>query len=262
MNDFKKWNSKEYLKQYYSLDYLVYDEIIIFKFLISFLKKEGRRFSSMLDFGAGPTIHRLIPFVPYVNDIYITDYLKSNLKEIDIWIKSKPKSHDWSKQIRHILTLENKKLKDVKLDHFLKNRTETLKNKIISLSKCDIFKINPTSLNKKFPLVTSFYCIDSMTKSKKEWKILMNNLLSLVEPNGWIVISALRKTTKYKVGNLYFPSPNIDENDFKSIFLKNNFDKKSISVKIIPADIWANEGINSLIILRARKKYENFSRKN
>ena len=75
----KKWNAKSYLEQYYTLRNLSRDEVLLFKYLNSFLEEFPLNyFKDFIDFGSGPTVHRLIPFVPYVKNIYVSDYLHQN----------------------------------------------------------------------------------------------------------------------------------------------------------------------------------------
>lgn len=256
MQNFKKWNPKNYLKQYYSLDYLVYDEELIFRFIYKLLKKKKKKYTSILDFGAGPTIHRMIPFIPLVGEVYISDYLSSNLREIDHWINSKQNAHNWFNQIKHILEIEVEGNTEVISTADVEKRIEFFRRKKIFLIKGDIFKKNPLPIQKKFSLVTSFYCADSIVKSKEDWKSAMINLLSLVEPGGLIIIAALRKTNKYKVGQHFFPSPNLHERDLSDIMYSSGFEKKKTDIQIISADEWQDEGINSLMLLSSEKKYE------
>lgn len=254
MNFFEDWDSKKYLLQYYNHRKLVDDEILVFKFIYSFLKKQ-KKISKMLEFGSGPTIHRTIPFVPYVDEIYIADYLKSNLTEIDNWLKSSKESHNWDYQIQDILAIENSEKKQTVTRKEVAQRIRELKSKKLHLIKCDIYKKNPLLIREKFPLISSFYCADSITSDKKEWKMAMRNLLSLVENKGYILLSALRKTNKYKVGEYFFPSPNLHEDDFADILKKNGFPEDQIKIQIIPANNWQNQGIDSLIMLSAKKDH-------
>ena len=141
-------------------------------------------------------------------------------------------------------------------------RKEELRNKVKGLIACNIFNKKPLSIKKRFDILASFYCADSIVSSKKEWENAMENMFRLVKPGGWVILSALRNTIKYKVGNTYFPSANVNERDMHRVLLKNGFDSQTINVKIIPAFDWVKEGIKSLMILKARKKYGTHKKKN
>ncbi len=249
VNVFEKWKPVDYLEHYYLLERLPSDEVHLFRFITRFLKKQNRMFKSVIDIGCGPTIHRAIPFVPYVEDVYLADYVSANLQEIKKWIAEGSTIHNWDDQIRHILNIEG-----LKTDKDFNERIESFKNKIKKLLTCNIFDTLPIGITKaQFPLVTSFYCIDSITHSKLKWKTAMKNLCGLVEPGGWLIISALRDTKSYKVGKRTFPSANVNEADFYTILGKHGFPKETIDVKIIPSPQWEKDGIKSLLVLSAKK---------
>ncbi len=247
-NEFKKWDSKEYLEHYYADKKMPIDEVKIFKFINAFLKKHPISFDSMIDVGSGPTIHRVIPFVPYVNKIYLADYLESNLKSIKNWVSNKGYVHNWNDQIKHVMQIEQKSS-----EREFNDRIESFKTKLFKLLHCDVTKVEIIKLKKKFPLVISFYCIDSITKSKKLWAASLKNVTNLVEPGGWVLMSALRNTKYYNVNGEHFPSPCVNENDYIKELIKNGFLKENINVKIIPSPHWQKDGIDSLLVLSAQK---------
>ena len=142
--------------------------------------------------------------------------------------------------------------------NFLKEKVRAkkiiLRSKVKNIIQCDAFSKKPfLGVNKKFDIVTSFYCLDSITESKVKWKKGTGNLLQLVKPGGWVIISALRNTSHYMVSNAIFPSPNINEKDFIKVFSRNKFNLKTINFKIISAKPWLDSGIKSLMILSAQK---------
>ena len=66
------WGSTDSLEQYFPENHISADEVAIQRFIISFLRKRmPKGLDTMLDFGAGPTVHRMVPFVPYVRNIDI-----------------------------------------------------------------------------------------------------------------------------------------------------------------------------------------------
>lgn len=252
-----QWETKNYLAHYYLSSKLVYDEVLIFKYIYKFLSRfKKHSFDDFLDFGSGPTIHRLIPFVNHAKNIYISDYLAENLEEIKLWLNDRQTAHDWDEQIKHILKIEygNQKESSDDLIREVNHRKLALKKKIKGFLKCDAFKQKPLlGFNKRFDLITSFYCIDSITSSKVKWYKATKNLLELAKPGGWVIISALRSTKHYMVDSSIFPSPEINEKDFLKVFVQSKFDIKSVNVKIISAKLWLNSEIKSLMIISAQK---------
>lgn len=61
--------------------------------------------NSILDFGAGPTIHVAVCFRNKAEDIYLADYLPQNRKELENWRQSQS-NFDWTKTLRMICTQE------------------------------------------------------------------------------------------------------------------------------------------------------------
>jgi len=246
---FEKWNPKDYLKQYYNTKGIAEDEMYILKFCIEFFKSGAYHFSESLEIGSGPTIHHAIPLAPYVDDIYLSDFLDSNLNEVRKWINSDSGHHNWFPYLKGTLEIEGKKATNLEV----KERADLLREKVKDLLYCDIFRSHPLSMNKKFPLVTSFYCADSATHSKEAWLLAMQNVLNIVAPDGWFIMSALEKAKNYKVGDLEFPSAHISNFDVEKVLKNSGFKPDSIVVKAIPISAWKNEGFDGIIIARAQK---------
>lgn len=246
---YSEWVPHEYLEQYYSTEEIAEDEEVIYGFIQEFIRKEAPQFEAMLEFGCGPTIHHLIPFVPYIKKVTLADYRVDNLAEIKNWITDKDNAHDWSTYIRGALKIENNTDQES-----VNKRTQLIKSRIIELVQGDVFQKFPLGTEKTFPLVTSFYCVECATGSKEEWRRLMQNLFSLVAPGGWLIMSALRNAKRYKVKNKYFPSANINENDIEKALETNGFSRDSIDVQAHSIAMWATEGFDSIIISKAMKE--------
>jgi len=242
-----KWKPKKYLTQYYLPDIYAEDEKYILEYFIDFLKKLKRTFSKVIEIGSGPTIHHAIPLVPYADKIILTDYLRTNLFEINHWLNQDPGAHNWDIYFEHILKYESCRKPDYSA---IKRRKEECRKKIC-LAQLDIRNLINSEV---YPLVTAFYCADSITNNKDEWKKYMLNLFKLVEPSGWCITSALRNASFYRVGKEYYPSPNINENDYIKIFRENGFKIKTIRVSVHPIKMWTKEGFNAIIISIGQKK--------
>ena len=231
---FEKWNPKDYLSHYYLTEGVAEDEIHILKFCLEFLKSGNHHFSEALEVGSGPTVNHAAPFAPYVDSIYLSDYLDSNLEEIKKWLNQEEGAHNWGTYLD-------------------KEQASLLRQKVKELLHCDIFLSDPLSINKKFPLVTSFYCADSATHSKEAWELAMGNIFNLVAPDGWFVMSALEKAKSYKVGSLNFHSAEVNERDVKDVFQNLGFKQDSIVIKVVPISTWKDEGFDGIIIARAQR---------
>ncbi len=244
----KLWSSREYLTQYYTTEGVAEDEYHIFKFIINFFKKRKLKFSDILEVGCGPTIHHMLPFVPHVKNIFMADYLNSNLAEIKKWIKGSPKAHNWNPYIIGELRLEGSGSKLT-----LKKRVHDFRAEINDLLPCDVHKKCPIGIKKTFPLVTSFYCLECVNTSKKKWLESMRNLSSLVAKGGWVIMSTLRDTEEYLVCGKKFSVVRINEHDMRSSLIDNGFIPNTIKIEIHKIKMWELEGFSSIIICSAQK---------
>lgn len=223
------------------------DEVVTLKYLVDFLKESGMIFERALDIGSGPTLHQIIPLIPFVKELHISDFLPQNLEEIKKWLRNTSDAHNWDIYIQYVLDLEEKK-------ESIQQRKKTMRERITKLLPVDIYKQFPLGLQTTYPLVTSFFCADSVAKNKKEWKQCMANIFTLIEPSGIIILAALRNADSYQVLEQHFPSPHVDENDFRDLFEKGSFLHKTIDIQVIPIPEYAEEeGFDSVIMAKAMK---------
>ncbi len=242
------WSPKEYLAQYYLTKDIADDEYHIINFIIYFFKSKNIKFEKMIEIGCGPTIHHAIPFVPYVKKIILAEYLKGNLEEIRKWLKKKVNAHNWSQYLNGIISLEGSSSRSLPI-----RRANALRKKISKLILCNVFDKKPIKINEKFPLISSFYCLECVCASKKQWIDAMNNVSSLLDKKGWVIMSALHDTNKYLVHGEKFPVVRLKENDVRDYFINNNFDPKSIKIKVCASEMWISEGFDSILVFCAQK---------
>ena len=218
----KKWRAKEYLQAFYATNTVCTSEKLSLQYLVDFLKKENKVFDLALDVGSGPTIHQIVPLIPYVKELHVSDFMQDNLEEIRAFLSDESSAHNWDVYIQYVLDLEGK-------GEMIEQRKKTMKKIITQFLPIDIRKKHPLNTKKTYPLVTSFYCADSITNDKKLWECYVKNIFTLVKPGGIILLEALRNSDGYQVAKNHFPSAHINEHDFAILFANSKeFDKKSI----------------------------------
>jgi hypothetical protein len=242
------WNPWAYLDDYYA--FVEQDEYETLAFLVdSFREIHGNPIA--LEFGCGPMIAHLLPLVPYVSEIHIADYLKSNLAEVQKWQTNQADAHDW-----HCFTefvLEQEDLAIPKLET-VKAREDALKSKITKHLICNAADFNPlarSGCSQIYDFLLSCYCADSATSLKEEWFQYMRNILSLLRPGGYFVGAALRLCQSYKVKNLVFPCANVNEEDWETLFRSLQFDRVRIEVRHTPDHI--PQGYDSILLVSGYK---------
>ncbi len=244
--DYARWSPADYLTQYYATTGVAEDERGILAFVLEFLLDKKYGFSSMLEVGCGPTIHHAIPFMPYVDKLFMADYVEGNLQAIQQWVYGK--GHDWSPYLSGMLAIEGNNSEAA-----ITERIWALKSRIAGLLPCDVLKNNPIGLSRIFPLVTSFYCLECLGQDKDQWRRAMRNVASLVAPKGWFLMSSLHKADKYKVCGKEFPTTNISQQDLRNSLSQSGFKPETISIRVCPCE-WADEGFSSILVARAQKE--------
>ena len=99
----------------------------------------------------------------------------------------------------------------------------------------------------------TFYCADSATGDKAEWRWYMRNILSLLIPGGTLIMAALRNCRAYKVGENWFPGADIDEADLRSALDAAGFirDQTHIVARDVPGQ--SCRGYDGILLASGRK---------
>ena len=246
----ERWDPKAYLAQYYQTSSLPEDEKAVCEFIRSRLICRIEPFPKALDIGVGPTIHHDVALAPYVTRLDVADFLPRNLAEIRKWRADDSDAHNWDIYIKGILEIEGLTNPNRLA---VEARRRLVKQRIDKLLACDIRKSFPLGYEDNYPLVTAFYVADSVASSKSDWYCYMTNIASLVEPGGTLMISALRNAEYYRVGNTFFPSPMIDEDDVENLFLSQNFEPASLDIQVAFTPELREEGFESIILASGKK---------
>lgn len=245
------WNPREYLRQYYSQDFIPDDEEAIYQRLIAYLQGKGRMFARALDFGCGPTVHHLTPLAPWVEEIHLADYLPSNLQEVGKWLRAEPGAHDWDNKIRRGLEIETQG--DVS-EAAIEARKHLLRSKVTALKPCDVRQPQPLGDGTVYDLVLSAYCVDAATDSRDEWRRLMGNLLTPCAQGGTVVLLSARRARRDQVDDKFFPEASVDETDIAAALVAAGFDLLQTQIEAVPTRTWAELTFDSIVIAIATKR--------
>lgn len=170
----------------------------------------------LLEVGGGATIYQLISIAPFVSTICFTDYLFSNIFSVQKW-KNK-NSSEWRKFILGSLLLENGSQPINQLA--ILQREKIIKNKLNKWGCYDVIsnKMTPAKLEKeKFDIVSSNFCIESITEEKEVWAKSFRNLIGKLKSGGRLIITAIKGAKKYRVVDKNFPAVEIYEDDMLNI---------------------------------------------
>ncbi|MDZ8183856.1 MAG: guanitoxin biosynthesis pre-guanitoxin forming N-methyltransferase GntF [Nostoc sp. ChiSLP02] len=228
--EYTAWNPKDYLGEYYAS--IMDDE----KFCLEFLVESLRRVSSVpvaLDFGSGPIVSHILPLATKAAEIHVSEYLESNLSELQKWVKNQSDAFNWRQFTSEVLRLEGN-LNPTQTD--IENREQKIRQQITQLLPGDVRETNPLGLEKRefYPLVTAHYCAEGISPNRDSWRIYMSNIMSMVKPGGTLITSACGSGTFYRVADLYFPSTKLEPQDVLNCFWDNGFFDVDIRVRQLP----------------------------
>lgn len=254
LNNWHNWNPENYLEDYHTE--VAIDTKYILEYLVEFFNENLENINKLaiLDFGCGPTLYGILSIGHHFKEIYLADYLSSNLTQIDKWIKRYKDTFNWNSHTEFVLQINQTRRPSRKQ---IFKREDELRTKIKSLLTCDAYKPDPLGkfFRQKFSLVITLFCADSIVSSKEDWKLLLKNIFSLVAPEGFFVVGSLLECTSYKVGNDAFPSANISSDDFKEVVVnKLDIILESLSIKVFDVPECKSLGYTNILLASMQKK--------
>jgi hypothetical protein len=199
----------------------------------------------VLVFGAGPTLHHVFLLAKRASEIHLGDYLRSNLDEIERWVRCENGAHDWQAFVRHTLQCEGV-AEPAQSDTL--EREHLTRRKITRLMEVDVRQDRPLGqAQRQYATVVSAYCADSATAGFATWQVYMRRIMSLVRPGGTLLVAALRGTHSYFIDGKAFPSPCIDEEDMRDMLLED-FPEAELTVSVVRVSECAAHGYSSIIL--------------
>lgn len=245
------WRPEQYLADYYRG--VQPDEKATLRFLLQAARRVGR-VPTMLEFGCGPTIHHLLPFVAQVAEIHLADYMPGNLDAVADWVADAPGCHDWTPFVAFTLRDELGREPTV---YELEQRVRLARRKITAALPADARYIRPLGDHapiRRYPLVLCCFCPDSITADLDEWRRCLRNIVSLVERGGWLVYAALRGATGYRVGDARFPSAGVTEFDVADVLRSEGFERDELTIEVARVADDDDHGFSAVILAVGRRR--------
>jgi len=188
----------------------------------------------LLDFGGGPAIYSLISAATRVDEIHFADYLDTNLDEVRRWLADEPLAFDWDDFIRTALEIETG---GSCVDQDVERRAREIRACVTRVMSCDASRTPPIARpHRLYDVLSTSFCAESATSDRAQWQAYMANIVSVLKPGGWLVMSALEGATRYAVGPHAFPAVNVSARDLADLLEKLGFPRAGIEIHSIPAD--------------------------
>ncbi len=230
--DWSQFDPAAYLDEYYGD--LGSENLALMRFLAEACRNipSGGR---LLDFGGGPAIYPLISAVTCADEIHFSDYLQANLDEVARWIGKAPGAFDWDPFIQTALELESGTACSAEEVH---ERASQIRQRVTRLLRCDASCAAPLqgATGEPYDIVMTNFCAESATADRVQWHVYMSNIVSVLKPGGWLVISALKGASRYSVGDASFPAVEIFEDDLVELLDEAGFSRKCLDVQSVAAD--------------------------
>ena len=228
--NWQEFNPRDYLREYYA-------DVGPENFaLLHFAVKAFRRIPPdglLLDFGGGPTILFLIAAAKRVREIHFCDYLDTNLNEIQQWLNNAPSAFNWHEFVSVTLGLERQSYGTAPT---VLQRETAIRQRVTRVFKCDASNPRPIEEPRTYDILVTSFCAESATDNWAQWRRFFRNIVSLLKPNGVLLLTALKGATCYTVGEKLFPAVSIRENDVFQTLIEEGFDSQSLILESIPAD--------------------------
>jgi len=247
--DFDTFDPRGYLKEYYMTIDSENDQLLRF---FSECYRDINPRSTLLEFGSGPTLYSLITAAAKVETIHVCDRLEGNLHEIQLWKRGDEKAFNWEPFIQRALELEGNR-RVTRED--IRRRAGLLRSKLTAFCSCDAFSNPPLQGNNinEYDIVQVNFVPESITSSLIQWEEAIHNIISLLKPQGTLILTALKNAVYYQLQEKRFPAVDIDETVLTQILRKLGFREAHILLRTIPASL-PYRGYSSIIFIKARSK--------
>lgn len=249
---FTHFSPADYLGEFYPPDRINPDELVAMRAQIEFCRKFLGDRPLALEFGAGPTAHRVIAAAPYVAAIHVAEYLPLNLAELALWVNDRAGQHRWELYAAYALQCEGIASPTASQ---IADRLALARSKVVRLIQADAGQERPlgTAPPGAYAHVYSGFCADSATADKQTWQRYMRNITSLVAAGGTFWTAALHRATSYTAGPHRFPSADVDVADVRAA-LERDFLPASIAIELRELPQMRAHGYAGIILAHAQKR--------
>ncbi|XP_050394735.2 nicotinamide N-methyltransferase [Patella vulgata] len=182
----------------------------ILKGLQDVFKSGDVKGTRLLDIGTGPIPHSVIPAVPFVQDIYLTDFSTVNRKYLQDALFGSGKQ-DYENVYDFFANLGDK-------SESWRKRSDDLKAKVCGIFPCDLLQddIFGGSSFPLFDVITSSLCIEAAAPDVETYGNIAKKISKYLKVGGHLVIVGVLGQNYYIVGEHKFFSVSISEHELKS----------------------------------------------
>nr|CAD2144245.1 unnamed protein product [Meloidogyne enterolobii] len=247
------FDTQAYLKDFYSKLEDPAMQLILFH-LPSIIARLPTKINNLLDFGSGPTIYVAICFREKAENIFLSDYLPQNKKELNNWLSGNS-NFDWTKIFKLIAVYEA-----LPLPTDIEKMEKTTKDKVRGILHCDCHISPAIQLSPQiyFDAITTFLTIEYCCLNREEYKNALKRLSAILAPQGLLIMGGILEETWCAFGGRRFSCLYIDKEFLLNCLNEAGLEifKDSIGTKLFYE-------CDGMFLLVAKKiKEENFEEEN
>ncbi|XP_041361804.1 nicotinamide N-methyltransferase-like [Gigantopelta aegis] len=175
----------------------------------------GRR---LLDVGTGPSIHTIISAGKHVDEIYLSDFSKPNREVLQDW-KNGRLTHNFETFFKYIVDKEGN-------SESAGAREDETRTKVKDIFVVDLLSDSWPELSSQQPydVIITSRCVEAAAPTIDVYHSILERLVALLQPNGFLVVIGVLGIPFYKVGEKHFHCLPLTDSDTKEICTRCNLD--------------------------------------
>ena len=176
----------------------------------------------LLEVGGGPCIYTLITAVPYVAEIYHSDYVKACHDQVLLWKNKDPNAYDWSSYFKHVVhTLEGEASPNAVME-----RQEKLRSLLKDVVPCDLkADVVVPAVKGPVDIISSNYCLECSFDSLEEYSVALKKLYEMLAPKGFFVSQSVLGNTWCNLADVkYYNSFSLSIQEVQTYYGKAGFE--------------------------------------
>jgi hypothetical protein len=206
-HSFETFNPHGYLSEYYS-DIGTENEALM-KFFADVYQGFADDSLRIIEIGGGPTLYQLISATPCAKEIHFSDYLASNLDEVNNYLLGHEDAFNWDSFVLRALELESGQAPS---QAAVDQRKLAIRKKITRTFPCNVFTLPPIDEgSSSYDVVSTNFVAESVTSKYVQWRAALGNITSLLKPDGLLIMSGLLEANYWIIGSRRFPATNLNE---------------------------------------------------
>lgn len=142
---------------------------------------------TLVEIGGGGALYSLISARTKVDEIVYGEFNSWCRSDVERWKNEDNAAHDWGVFFEETRKLEGQAESVSKMSADLRQKLKAIVECNIFAPQCGIDQKYGT----EFDVVSSQFCAESISSTMEEYELSMRNLLSMVAPNGCLVVSFL-----------------------------------------------------------------------